>query len=190
MSLDTQTAVDITFDATQRLLHLRAGEILVTTHPDRLNRPLRVQTEQGVIRPVGTRFSVRQEANACRVSVFAGAVDVRPREAGSDLRVTAGQTVRFDRLGVSPATPLPAGAGDWAHGVLRVERMPLAAFVEELNRYRRGWLRCDPQVGPLLISGAFQLRDTDLVLSAVSQALPVQVVYRTRYWVTLQPRAV
>ena len=42
----------------------------------------------------------------------------------------------------------------------------------------------------LLISGAFQLRDTDLVLSAVAQALPVNVVYRTRYWVTLQPQPV
>ena len=68
--------------------------------------------------------------------------------------------------------------------------MPLSAFARELNRYRPGWVRCDPQVADLLISGAFQLSDTDLVLSAVARALPVSVVYRTRYWVTLQPRSV
>lgn len=188
--LDTHTAVDIGFDATRRLLHLRAGEIYVTTHPDSLGRPLWVQTEQGIIRPVGTRFSVRQQAADCRVSVFAGAVDIQPRQGGSPVRLDAGQAASFDSRQVSRSASLPVGAGDWVNGVLRVESMPLSAFVEELNRYRPGWVRCEPQVGQLLITGAFQLRDTDLILSAVSRALPVQVVYRTRYWVTLQARNV
>lgn len=187
--LDTQTAVDIVFDANQRLLRLRGGEILVTSHADSLGRPLRVQTEHGVIRPVGTRFCVRQQAADSRVCVFAGAVDIQPREGGSPLRLDAGQVASFDNRQVLRPMPLPVGAGDWASGVLRVERMPLATFVEELNRYRPGWLRCDAQVAQMLISGAFQLRDTDLILRAVSQALPVEVVYRTRYWVTLQGRA-
>lgn len=188
LSLDTQTAVDIVFDATQRLLRLRTGEILVTTHPDSFGRPLLVQTEQGLIRPVGTRFSVRQQAADSRVSVFAGAVDIQPRQGGSGVRLGAGLAASFDSRQVLQPTSLPVGAGDWASGVLRVERLPLSAFVDELNRYRPGWVRCDPQVGTLLITGAFQLRDTDLILSAVSRALPVQVVYRTRYWVTLQAR--
>ncbi|MGE8189633.1 FecR domain-containing protein [Pseudomonas sp. NPDC086278] len=188
LNLNTQSAVDIVFDATQRLIRLRAGEILVTTAQDRLKRPLLVQTDQGNVRPVGTRFSVRLEEAQSLVSVFAGAVDIQPNRGNAEVRLNAGQNVRFDNHHVLAATALPAGSGDWAQGVLRVERMPLSAFVRELNRYRPGWIRCEPQVGELLISGAFQLRDTDLVLSAVSRALPVSVVYRTRYWVTLQSR--
>jgi transmembrane sensor len=149
-----------------------------------------VQTEQGIIRALGTRFSVRQEGNDSQVSVFAGAVAIQPVQGGSDLHLSAGQSAHFDRRQVSSPAPLLTGAGEWASGVLRVERMPLNLFVEELNRYRAGWVRCDAQVGQLLISGAFLLRDTDLILSAVSRALPVQVVYRTRYWVSLQARTV
>ncbi|MGF0237474.1 FecR domain-containing protein [Rhodococcus sp. IEGM1300] len=188
LNLNTDTAVDIAFDATQRLIRLRAGEVLVTTGQDILKRPLRVQTEQGNVRPVGTRFSVRLEAADSLVSVFAGAVDIQPLRGTAEVRLNAGQNVRFDSLQVQSATALLPGSADWAQGVLRVDRMPLAAFVLELNRYRPGWVRCDPQVGELLISGAFQLRDTDLILSAVAQALPVDVLYCTRYWVTLQPR--
>lgn len=188
LNLNTQSAVDIVFDATQRLIRLRAGEILVTTGQDRLKRPLLVQTDQGNVRPVGTRFSVRLEAEGSLVSVFAGAVDIQPNRGTTEVRLNAGQNVRFDSHHVLTATALTPGSGDWAQGVLRVERMPLSAFVLELNRYRPGWVRCDPQVGDLLISGAFQLRDTDLILSAVSRALPVDVLYRTRYWVTVQPR--
>lgn len=188
LSLNTQSAVDIVFDATQRLIRLRAGEILLTTGQDRLKRPLLVQTDQGNVRPVGTRFSVRLEEAGSLVSVFAGAVDIQPNRGSIEVRLNAGQRVRFDSQHVLTAMALTPGSGDWSQGVLRVERMPLSAFVRELNRYRPGWVRCDPQVGELLISGAFQLRDTDLILSAVSRALPVEVLYRTRYWVTLQPR--
>lgn len=190
LNLNTNSAVDIAFDATQRLIRLRAGEILVTTAQDRLNRPLLVQTDQGNVRPVGTRFSVRLERGDSLVTVFAGAVDIQPVRGTTPVRLNAGQTVRFDSRTVLTPLPLTAGSGDWTQGVLRVERMPLSAFVQELNRYRPGWVRCDIGVGDLLISGAFQLRDTDLILSAVTRALPVNVVYRTRYWVTLQPRTV
>ncbi len=40
----------------------------------------------------------------------------------------------------------------------------------------------------LRITGAFQLHDTDAVLQNVAHLLPVQVLYRTRYWVTLTAR--
>lgn len=188
LNLNTQSAVDIVFDATQRLIRLRAGEILVTTGQDSLKRPFLVQTDQGNVRPIGTRFNVRLEEEASRVSVLAGAVDIQPNRGTTEVRLNAGQNVRFDSRHVLAATTLPSGVADWPEGVLRVERMRLSDFAQELNRYRPGWVRCDSQVGDLLISGAFQLRNTDLILSAVSQALPVEVLYRSRYWVTLQPR--
>ncbi len=190
LNLNTDSAVDITFDAHQRLIRLRSGQVLVTTGRDQLNRPLRVQTEQGNVYPVGTRFSVHLKGNESLVSVYGGAVDICPNGCADATRVSAGNQAHFDSLRVMTAQPLSPGSDEWSRGVLRVERMPLSTFAKELNRYRPGWVRCDPDIAELLISGAFQLRDTDLVLSAVAQALPVNVVYRTRYWVTLQPRPV
>lgn len=188
LSLNTHSAVDITFDATERLIRLRAGEILVTTGQDSLNRPLLVQTDQGQVRPIGTRFSVRLEPGDSLVTVYEGAVEITPQQGRASTRLNAGSQARFDGLSARAPTPLMPGSDEWAMGVLRVDRMSLAAFAQELNRYRPGWIRCDPHVAHLLISGAFQLRDTDLVLKALTRALPVEVVYRTRYWVTLQPR--
>lgn len=78
---------------------------------------------------------------------------------------------------------------DWLSGVLRAEKMRLDDFISELDRYRPGLLRCDPAVAGLLISGAFQLRDTDQILHALSQTLPINVHYRTPYWVTITARA-
>lgn len=189
LDLNTDTALDVVFDATQRLIRLRAGEILVTTGVDPLGRPLQVLTGQGSVSPVGTRFSVRLETGDSLVTVFAGAVDIRPRHGAAGARLDAGHQARFDSQHMLPALPLSPGSSDWTQGVLRVDQMPLSVFARELNRYRAGWVRCDPVIADLRISGAFQLRDTDLILSAVARALPISVVYRTPYWVTLQSRS-
>jgi len=71
--------------------------------------------------------------------------------------------------------------------VLAADNMRLDAFLAELGRYRKGWLRCDPQVAALRISGAFQLADTDAVLANLAHLLPVQISARTPYWVTVLP---
>ncbi|KAG1060900.1 hypothetical protein G6F40_018041 [Rhizopus arrhizus] len=73
-------------------------------------------------------------------------------------------------------------------GVLYANQLRLDAFASELGRYRSGVLRCDPEIAHLRISGAFQLNDTDAVLAALPATLPVQVRYRTAYWVTIGPR--
>ena len=49
-------------------------------------------------------------------------------------------------------------------------------------------IRCAPEVAGLLISGGFQLADTDYVLATVQEILPVDVTLRTRWWVMVTPR--
>jgi ferric-dicitrate binding protein FerR (iron transport regulator) len=38
----------------------------------------------------------------------------------------------------------------------------------------------------LRLSGVFRLEDTDKLLAILPQTLPVQLRYRTRWWVTLE----
>jgi transmembrane sensor len=191
--LDTGSAVDVAFDSGLRKIQLRRGAILITTSADPApqHRPFVVDTAQGRLRALGTRFSVNQDEAQTRVAVFEGAVEVRPTHASSSMSaptvvVQAGQHTRFTATGVDGIKTNGPHADDWSRGVLYANNMRLQDFAAELGRYRPGILRCDPAVAELRISGVFQLRDTTPVLESLPQALPVDVLYRTRYWVTLQ----
>ena len=72
--------------------------------------------------------------------------------------------------------------------MLAAQDMRLDAFADELSRYRPGLLRVEPQVAGLRLSGAFQLDDTEAVLDSLTRMLPVDVLYRTPYWVTIAAR--
>jgi transmembrane sensor len=190
--LDSATAIDLDFDAEQRMVRLDAGRMLVETAPDPIAagrasaRPFVVHTDQGRVRALGTRFTVRQESGATRVAVLDGALELRLHAAPQAVRlVPAGRQLRFTAAALGEPEPLAENADAWSRGVLIASRTRLADFSAELGRYRHGVLRCEAEVADLRISGAFQLADTDLVLSAVAATLPVAIAYRTRYWVTL-----
>lgn len=189
--LGTNTSIDIAYDGTQRLLRLHAGEIEVSTGSDADHagyRPFIVQTTQGHIRALGTRFVVRKDegATTTRVSVLEHAVEIRPQAANGKLIVlNAGQQTRFSVSGFDMVEAIDPHVVDWTNGVLFASKMRLEDFAAELNRYRPGLLRCDPAVADLRITGSFQLDNTDNILNALPDALPVEVLFRTRYWVTI-----
>lgn len=192
LHMNTASAVDVLFDDETRLLRLRSGEIAVhavedlAMHP----RPFIVRTRQGDIEARASRFCVRQEGAACQVSVQEGSVRLSsgPRP-GSFVSLSAGEQSSLTPDGAAAPSPADPHASDWLRGVLYANAHRLDAFAAELGRYRQGILRCDPEIAHLRISGAFQLQDTDAVLAALPATLPVQVRYRTPYWVTIAPRA-
>lgn len=188
--LDTDTALDVRFDAAARRLRLLRGTIMVTSgHDDRVPaRPLVVATAQGELRPLGTRFAVRQRDGATRIEVFAGAVRVQPDDAAAGARViAAGEGADFTRDAIGVQAPLDAYASAWTGGMLVASRMRLADLVAELDRYRRGSLRCDAAVADLRVSGTYPLDDPARVLDTLKATLPIDVHYLTRYWATVVP---
>lgn len=190
MVLASASAVDLRYTAGERLIVLRAGEILVTSAPGPAPAaPLRVRSRQGTVQALGTRFSVRQDAGASHVAVFEGAVDIRPAQASAaPLRIAAGQGTSFTASGVQPPATVPDSAAAWSRGILVADAMPLGELTAELARYRPGLLRCDPAVAGLRVSGVFSLHDTDRALHNLTLSLPVAVTYRTRYWVSVHAR--
>ncbi len=187
VSLNTATAVDIRLDAERRLVVLHHGEILVDTAPD--GRPFFVQTPYGRLQALGTRFSVRRSDSAIHVAVFEGAVEIRPRdEPALRRRVDAGTQTRFDSRAIAPGRPADPLETAWTRGLLVAERMRLADFLGQLGRHRPGVVRCDPAIAELVVSGVYPLDDTDRVLAALAEALPVRVEYTTAYWVTVRAR--
>jgi transmembrane sensor len=187
--LNTATAIDLQFNGEERRVVLRAGEILVTTAPDpaAVHRPFRVQSRHGTVQALGTRFTTRQDGDVSRVAVFEGAVEIRPTH-GTAVRLNAGQGTAFSADQVAPPVAVQESAAAWSRGLLVAENMRVADFLAELGRYRPGLLRCAPAIAELRVSGVFSLRDTDRALLNLTLGLPVEVVYRTRYWVAVRAR--
>lgn len=196
LTLNTGSAVNVAWSDTERLVRLERGEVYVRTAPDTAAapRPFVVETPQGRLRALGTRFTVRlqpagNDAPATtQLSVLEHRVEATPRSGGTARIVKAGQAVQLTAMQVEAPQPHTADAPGWTQGVLYADAMELGDFVAELSRYRPGVIRCAPEVAGLRISGAFQLADTDYVLAMLRETLPVQVVLRTRWWVTVVPQ--
>ncbi|WP_095108543.1 FecR domain-containing protein [Pseudomonas sp. Irchel 3E20] len=183
--LNTNTSVNVRFDGQQRLLHLLAGEILVSTAADPLRRPFRVETRQGRVLALGTRFIVRAEGVGGEVAVLDKAVQVSLAGQRTALRLEAGQRVALQAQGLGPVRANDASVGAWQQGSLIAIDRPLGELLAELARYRVGVLRCDPAIAGLKVSGAFPLDDTDLALAALHSAFGLKITRYTRYWVSV-----
>ncbi|MEH6354181.1 FecR domain-containing protein [Pseudomonas sp. 3JA] len=181
--LNTDTSVNVRFDANQRRLELLRGEILVTTAVDPLRRPFKVATGPVEVLALGTRFIVRGQAQGGEVAVLEKAVEVSLPAIGSRRRVEAGQRLDFNDRSLGTLRGSDVSVGAWQKGSIIAIDRPLAALLEELSRYRNGVLRCDPAIGYLKVSGVFPVDDTDLALAALESGFSLRVTRYSRFWV-------
>ncbi|WP_426070271.1 FecR domain-containing protein [Janthinobacterium sp. DSP2-3-3] len=187
MEVNTDSALDVAYSATQRRIRLHQGEIMITTAPD--PRPFLVDTPHGVIRALGTRFGIRCDDDDSVVSVFEHAVEVRcAARPDAVRRLEAGQQLRFGDTGLEAVLAMPAHQDSWLRGMLVAADWPLQQLVQELARYRRGRLVCDAKVAQRPVTGTYRLDDIDAVLESLCASHGLQVTYFTRYWATVSAR--
>lgn len=182
--LNTDSALDVDFTRARRHMVLYRGEVLVELAAD--SRPLWLDTDGARLRVAEGRFSVRQLDEGFRVSAYSGSLDVL---GVRQQRLVAGQQTAFDRTRIEPPTALHSARQAWTHGVLQADDMPLGEFVAELARYQRGHLGCDPRVAGLRLVGAFPLADRERIFTALEASLPVRVVRRLPWWISIEPRS-
>ncbi len=189
VTLNSDSAVDVAYTAEARRLILRRGEIYIETGhgPAAAGRPFFVATAYGDVRALGTRYSVEQQRDRVRVGVHEGAVEIRPSR-GPALRLDAGQSALFTPLAAELMPEAAQQSPAWLRGQLVAERLRLADLLDQVGRYRRGVIRCDPRVADLVVSGVYALDDTDRILASLARALPLRVSRYTGYWVVVEPR--
>lgn len=197
LTLNSASAVDIHFTPQVREIVLHTGEIqlLSATQSSTNPAPLQVRVREGVVRAIGTRFTVKRHGHynvgSVDVAVQEGLVDISPTGANIQaLRLKAGQAIQFDSQQLGTPETVQTASHAWTRGLLIAERQSLGNFLKELQRHRPGIIRCDPAVADLLISGVFPLNNTDYVLETIANTLPVQVRQLTPYWTVVEHRPV
>lgn len=181
------TAVAIDLGAAERRVRLFHGQAWFEVRPDR-DRPFTVATDAGSVRVTGTRFDVRVDGDAAVVSLSEGRVELRGAAEGArPVALAPGQQARLRPDGVSaPRAFDETAVGAWRRGQFVFYGAPLAEVVATLNQNRPGRiliLRDD--LKRLRVSGVFTSDDSDAVIAAIEETLPVRVQRLTDYLVLL-----
>lgn len=184
VDLNTTTALDVHYDADLRLLRLHDGEILVQTAPDHraAARLFIVDTPHGRIRALGTRFDVRVDGEATRIAVYEHAVAISTRDSDHTLLLDAGESTTFTRNTIAAKSVADSSQSAWTRGMLVAVDQRLDEFLQELSRYRRGRIDCDPAIASLRVTGAYRLDDIDHVLQSLALSHPLRIRHFTRLW--------
>lgn len=183
--LNTHSAIDVRFDGKERRIILQDGEILVETGSHNDPRPFIVETRDGRMHALGTRFLVKREDDDTLLSVLQSAVAAHPQNSEKEQIIHEGQQIRLSSAGLGPMLALKPGADAWIRGMLVVDNIRLGDLIDELGRYRQGHLGVADEVADLRITGSFPLNNTDLALKALAPTLPVQIEQHTPWWVTV-----
>lgn len=187
--LNTDTAIDVTFDDTRRRVVLLRGEALFDVVKDPA-RPFDVAAVDGRTTAVGTSFAVRDLDEAATVTVVEGAVRVTsPAGAGTGTLVEAGQQLAY-RRGQPPDAARrtdPDDATAWRRGTIAIRDRSLPDALREIERYRPGRIvllgdtaRFQP------VTARIALRDIDGGIAALAATHRLQVVHVTDYLVILR----
>lgn len=183
--LNTDSAADLAYDDSERLIVLHRGEILLHGGADHLPaaRPLVVEAGGVRLRALGTRFSVRRMEQGTRLAVYQGAVRI-----GDGVAVPAGSQVDIVEGRPGAMTPAREDGTAWSRKLLIASQMRLDDFLLELGRYRHGRVACDPAIAGMRLVGSYPLGDTDQALDMLQAALPVRVKRTMPWWITITPR--
>lgn len=179
LTLDTHTALDTRTTAAGTELFLSLGRVLVS------GGDIRLSTANGQVLPAPrSRLVISHNLPwqaGTQVQVLTGSASIKLAR-GDSFSLNAGQQATFDSQAGSAPQPVMAGADAWVNGLLIAERMPLGQVIAQLNLYRRGVVRCDPQVAALRVSGSFSIDRPDASLDLLTRVLPIRVQRVFGYW--------
>lgn len=177
-TLNTQTAIALSYDGTARRIRLLKGEIFLNVRHD-AERPFVVESADTAVRAVGTAFVVRTDPGGDRITVLEGTVEVESKaKTGSPVAVTAGSQIQVEphHLGRPQAIDVTT-ASSWLRGRLVVQNVPFVQVLEELQRYHGGRiLLLNRQVGDIKVTGTYNVDDPVGALALLLQTVPLSTI--------------
>lgn len=189
LTLNGSSAANLHFDQQQRRIELLQGEILVEVAHDSA-RPFIVQTPQGTLRALGTRFVVKREGDITVLSMLQSRVAAHSANAQETVEVDAGSQARMSSNAVRLTGSIdPASVNQaWRRHQLVVEDRPLPDVLDEIARHRAGYLQFDrASLQNLRVSAVIPLDDSDQALQLLAQTLPIKVRHFTPWLMVVSP---
>ena len=180
IELNGRSRVRVNFERQQRTVELQQGEGMFSVAHD-TDRPFVVQAGAGQVTVTGTRFDVLREGDLTRVAVESGHVRVQGGDPGAAVNLTAGLGTVVDAQGrVAAVQPVDTRAlTAWRKGQLVFNDASLGEVAAQVTRYRDKPLHvATPALAQLRLTSVFKVDDTDALLKALPQILPVAI--RTR----------
>lgn len=170
LSLGPGTAVTTDFKNGSRHISLARGEAYFNVKHDPAH-PFVVSTGNGVVRVLGTAFSVRHEDDGrATVTVARGRVQVTSGENSEFL--TPDRQISFGAEGLGKIRAVDSSISmAWLRGRLIMENRPLGDVLEELGRYESGTiLLLNDEASHRRINAVIDLQRTDSWLTALASS--------------------
>lgn len=183
--MNTATAFDLDFRPDLRRLRMVAGEILIETTKDPA-RPFVVDTTQGQLRALGTRFTVWQQDGKTLLAVYQGAVEIHTTHSATRAIIPAGNQTHFTTDHIDPLSPADPMREAWAQGDLISADLSLQDLVKELSRYTTRHIGVSPDIAQRRVFGTFPLRDIDATIDLLTRAAHLQARRPLPWWITLE----
>lgn len=183
-TLGSGSELQVIFSRHLRQINLERGEAYFDVEHDAA-REFEVRARGQRVVAIGTRFSVRHDADELRVVVTEGAVRLEPaeREAASPEVLTGGMIARVHNGGQVDLQELSVDRAEellsWRDGFLVFRNTPLSEAVAEFNRYNsRKLVIADRAIAEVPIGGNFRWTNTDAFVRLLEQGFEVRAQQR------------
>ncbi len=183
--LNTDSAIAVSMDDSQRRIELLKGEVYFEVKPDP-TRPFIVRADYSTTRVLGTRFFVRKKSGSDEVKVVSGRVEVSDQGVlKQPLVLHDREAVSVDAAGLSETLLADSAlSSSWVNGFLVFENVPLESVINQIRRYRTGLVVYkDNALRELKINGRINLRESDDMLKILGKNLSVKMTYLTDWLV-------
>lgn len=177
--LDVASRIEVRMTAKARTVELLAGRALFKVAHD-VHRPFTVIAGPGQVVALGTCFQVQRDEERVTVTLAEGSVAVsgtggaRQRQE----RLRPGEQLSLSASDWIKRTVDPRVVTSWSHGRLIFRGTPLAAALDEINRYGARKIRLgDASLGSLEVGGNFIAgADSAATVAALEAVLPLHDV--------------
>ena len=168
LDLNTQTSIALRSQQGQPTIELISGEVLVDARRP-TSGPLLMLAAGGQIAASKAQFNAQCLDSTVSVTCLDGTVDVE--HSGQTVRIGQGQQISYTRAGIGPSVTVdPAQVTAWQSGLLVFRDRPLAAVVDEVNRYRPGKIVIvSAELRQRSVNGDFEIKKLDSFVTQVEQ---------------------
>lgn len=183
--LNTDSAVALSMDGTQRWVELLKGEAYFDVKPDP-GRPFIVKADHSTTRVLGTHFMVDRKSDSDEIKVLSGRVEVSENGHWKEPVVLhAGQAVSVNSTALGQPKMLDSALStSWVNGFLVFENETLESVVNQIRRYRSGMILFkDDSLRAMKINGRLSIREPGDMLKVLQKTLAVKMTYLTDWLV-------